>query len=363
MNRRLVRLRWWALGAAVAPGLVACSTLGPAAIRGGRAAYNQAITSTDNQQLLGLIVKTRYAENVQLLAVSSVTANMSISARVGADFGVGPDANFAGNLVPLTSGVVVEENPTISYVPIEGEQYFRELLSPVPLDLALLLINASDEPGDAFSALVANINEIPNHAFVDPSSAPDPRFAEVVDLLRRLDAANALSWRVAGATPEAHTYAIVLNWPARLDAEVRDLLSLLGTPPTAERRAVLPLGFGDGSQGGDVVWIGTRSIGELVKIASAAMDVAPEHRSRGLVTEPIRELGHTGRLITVRGSKTRPRDAYVDFQQHGWWYSIAHDDTASKRYFKLLSTLISIRITETLGSANGTPVLTIPTAN
>lgn len=49
-----------------------------------------------------------------LLAVASVTANVRIQANVGAQFGVGPESNYSGNLVPLRAGALYEENPTIS---------------------------------------------------------------------------------------------------------------------------------------------------------------------------------------------------------------------------------------------------------
>ena len=36
-----------------------------------------------------------------------------------------------GNIVPFSTSFAYEENPTISYTPIDGAEYVRELLSPI----------------------------------------------------------------------------------------------------------------------------------------------------------------------------------------------------------------------------------------
>jgi len=67
--------------------------VGPTAIRSGRLAYNDAITETNNQQLLMNVIHNRYEERE--------------------------------NLVPFSAGAVYEENPTISYTLVDGENYAK----------------------------------------------------------------------------------------------------------------------------------------------------------------------------------------------------------------------------------------------
>ena len=55
-----------------------CALIGPGVIRGGRSAYNDTIVATNNQQLLAMIVRTRYRESSGLLAVSSIFCTISI---------------------------------------------------------------------------------------------------------------------------------------------------------------------------------------------------------------------------------------------------------------------------------------------
>ena len=149
--------------------LTACNVIGPAGIRSGRGAYSSAINATNDQQTLRSIVKIRYGETWSMLAVSSVTANMKFASRAGFDIGVGPDQNYAGNLVPLSGSVVFEENPTISYTPLDGGEFVRELLSPVPLRLYLLLIE-SGEIELTLRMLTASVNEEVLRGFAQTST-------------------------------------------------------------------------------------------------------------------------------------------------------------------------------------------------
>ena len=93
--------------------LAGCSVAGPTAISNGRLAYNKAITETNNQQMLMIIVQNRYVELGNLLTVSSVTANVRVITNTGIQLGFGDLDNYTGNLAPFSAGDIYEENPTI----------------------------------------------------------------------------------------------------------------------------------------------------------------------------------------------------------------------------------------------------------
>ena len=95
-------------------------------------AYNEAISETNNQQILKIVVQDRYEERGNLLAVSSVTANVKISSRASVQAGFGSIDNYQGNLVPFSGGFIYEENPTISYAPVAGANYLRQVMAPGP---------------------------------------------------------------------------------------------------------------------------------------------------------------------------------------------------------------------------------------
>ena len=102
-----------------------CAVVGPSSLSRGRGAYAEVIAETNAEQSLATLVRVRYGAPWILLAVSSVTAQVRFRTDTRAEFGVGPDANFAGALVPLSGGVAYDENPTISYLPVQGDKHLR----------------------------------------------------------------------------------------------------------------------------------------------------------------------------------------------------------------------------------------------
>lgn len=335
-----------------------CTVVGPSAIRGGRLAYNDAIIATNGQQVLMTIVRMRYGEPTGLLAVSSVTANMSIRGTVGAQFGIGPDSNFEGSLVPLSAGVAYEENPTISYTPVQGEKFLRQLLAPMPLDLTLLVMGATRSPRST-TLLIRSINRIQNPGFLsDPSVTVDDRFRRVADILAALDRAGHLAW--AQESGETAAFAMVLQGTGPTYAElVGELHALLDLGP-ADPDAVItvPIYLGVGKRDGPSIEVRTRSVFDLLNIAAASVEVPPEQVESGLAL-PYPAVGPAGSGMRIRRSKDRPEQAMTAVRHHGWWYSIDGTDAQSKETFRIIEALLTVRMADTI-DRSAAPVLTVP---
>lgn len=172
-----------------------CAVVGPTSISMGRSDFDEAINKTDDAQMLISIVKGRYGETFSLLAVTGVAANVRFGTSAGVNIGFGPDENYAGNLVPFSGGLAYEENPIITYAPVQGEQYVRQLLSPIPLDILLLLIRSVTEPGAILTLLVKRINDLQNPDFLPaPSAEPDPRFIRFAELVTELHKTGVMLW-------------------------------------------------------------------------------------------------------------------------------------------------------------------------
>src|SRR5262245_35809717 len=151
--------------AALTAALAGCAWLGPEIIRSGRPAYNDAILTTNDEQLLQNVVRLRFGDSVGFLTVASVTANVSFTTSATAQLGLGPAANYAGNLVPFAGTVTSEQNPTISYTPVSGESLVRQFAAEVPLDLAILMINFAHSQEAAWIAIVRRVNNLRNPDF------------------------------------------------------------------------------------------------------------------------------------------------------------------------------------------------------
>ena len=164
--------------AALALGVAAsgCAWLGPDIVRVGRPAYNDAILATNDEQLLQNVVRMRFVDSLGFLAVNAIHANVTFTATGTVNAGFGSASNYAGNLVPFAGTLSTEQNPTISYSPVTGDQLLRQFAAEIPLDQAILMINYSHDARPAWRSLVRRVNNLRNPDFPNPPVlVVDPR--------------------------------------------------------------------------------------------------------------------------------------------------------------------------------------------
>ena len=336
-----------------------CAWIGPKSIRSARAAYNEAITATNSEQLLGTIVSMRYGEPSSLLAVSSITASMHFTASGGAEFGIGRASNYAGNLTPLSAGASFEENPTISYTPVQGEKYLRQLLSPIPLDVALLLLGGFETSPDVTMLLLRSVNGIQNVAAAPDAAAPaDDRFARMAALLGELARSGHVQW--VQQTGERPGFALLLEGegdPYRQQVVALHGLLGLAPPQRAGRATRIPIATGTGSDSG--IPLRTRSLYELFAIAAASVEVPTEYLAMSVGPAPPGN-GNVARGIRIHCSEDEPVNAMTAVERGGYWYWIDATDAESKLVFRVLSALMSVQLTDAEDGDRARPLLTVP---
>jgi hypothetical protein len=336
------------------------ATLGPGSIVRGRGLYNEVITQTNNEQTLELIVRARYGEPIGLLSVVSVTANLRASAALGGQFGIGPSANYAGSLVPLSAGVAYEQNPTISYVPVQGERFAKSILSPIGIDVLGLLLSTERDSHRLMSVLIKQMNGLRN-SMLDPPAAR-LAFEESIDRLARLQSAGQAAWMASANSPDSFTLVIHGYAPSNVDV-VRELLRMLGLPESLARQGhdiVLPVKLAFGNEPTPQLNVQTRSVYDLIQLAATAVQVPPEHVELGLPDAGLDELAPAGGFLKIQNSREQPSssDVLVKVWHRGWWFYLAASDGPSKSGFRFLQTLINMRLVE--AAPHTTPTLTIP---
>ena len=169
-----------------------CSQIGPATIANGRFDYNEAIVrSFDNQMLLNL-VRLRYQDSILFLDLTSVVASYSREATVGASSGATSDTPNLVRLLALgtSGGVTWTESPTISYAPLQGEDFAKRLLAPIQPSSILLLSRSGWGLERLLLCTVQQLNELPNGTSIGgvaPRKVTHFReFGRVAELLRDL---------------------------------------------------------------------------------------------------------------------------------------------------------------------------------
>lgn len=344
--------------------LSACSGIGPAALTAGRPTYNEVINQTEDQQILSIVVRQRYDETFGMLAVSSVTASLRFEASAGANIGVGPSSNYEGNLVPLSAGVVYEDNPTISYIPMRGEQFIERMLAPITPEQFLLLSRMGTDQVDVLPLLIRRANGLANPLYSSVRADPGAfqRFVDLYGDLREHGRADVvLSPPADGRNPEL---TLFLHDFSDDDADVAEFFHLIrveqASLPPGEGRAgalALPLRFSVGSSSARGLDLETPSALEIIRAAGLGIDIPQPHQSAGFA-RPLPAAAPTP-FITIHTSPNRPSEALTAIQHRGWWFYIDARDARSKQGFMILRTLIGLRLDETL-RGQAAPILTLP---
>src|SRR5690606_11559293 len=126
-------------------------------------------------------------------------AQYNLTGRAGASSAITLDS-ADGNELGLDIGGSYSEQPTITYEPLQGTAFTQRLLTPIsPLNL-ILLSRSGWSIARLLTCCVESINGIQNAPTASgptPAALPDnSKFRELTDLLRELQVASALSFRV-----------------------------------------------------------------------------------------------------------------------------------------------------------------------
>jgi hypothetical protein len=321
--------------------------------------YNEAINKTEDEQMLLAIVKSRYGETFSLLAVNGIAANVRFSTNATIQAGFGPKENYVGELTPFSGGMTYEENPTITYAPIQGEQYLRQLMSPIPLDLVVLISRSGTHPAQYYPLLINRINDLENPDFLRiRSGKSELQFQRFVELSDELEQAGILD---IVEDPKDNSFDILMTDYSPTHVEmVREYLALLGISMSIDEseEIVIPVYFAIKKGNAKAIAMSTRSTYDLIEILSAAIDIPAEHVEAGFArTYP--EMGLVGKNLKIHASKDKPKQALVAVQHHDYWFYIDHSDMNTKQFYVIVRTLWSVSMAAA-SDDKVAPVLTIP---
>ncbi len=342
--------------------LASCSNIGPLAISSGRLTYNDAIITTENQQILMVAVQNRYKERGHLLSVASVTANVSITTSAGFQLGLGSTSDYAGNLVPFAAGAVYEENPTISYVPVGGEQYSQQLFSPIAVTTFAQLAGSVNDPTGIYMSLISSINGIYNPDFLLPEMKIDPRFLRIVKIMQKLTQAHRLQW--VQDFQKNNLFVTIDRSDGIFKTEINELIALLGLTniKTNSQPLIVPVSSDIYLPGGNIIAIKTRSVWGMMELLSAAIELPAQDLENSTAATYLTK-GFTAKSLHIHVAKKKPENAYVAVPHHDRWFYISDADHATKRYFGLLGNLLYATIADSVGGSSAAPVLTVPVSN
>jgi hypothetical protein len=194
------------LAASVLALCLAGCAVGPHDIATDRLRYNEVIKSTSEQQLLLNIVRLRYTDTPSSLAVTSVATQSELvgGLQLVPLFGVaGGDVQARGLARVLPGGQISGAvRPTVSFTPLDDQEFSRKLFTPMSLEGVLYLAKTTWPISTVFRLYLENLNWISN---AETASGPTPvQPPEFTEFLRGVQALQVLQDRgdVVFATEE-----------------------------------------------------------------------------------------------------------------------------------------------------------------
>lgn len=363
-----LRLRARGLAAAVAlvSSLAGCaSSLGPRTVAPARFDYNQALSASWNEQMLLNLVRLRYRDTPVFLEVGAVLAQYSMTGAGSAAVNIS-GAGEDGNLYGIGGAVEYNESPTITYTPLQGEDFVRRLLTPISPATVLLLSQSGWSIERLMLCCVNRLNDLPNApAAAGPTPDYTPAFEDfqrLARLLRELQVAGYFNFRIeTGDGEDRFLVEIVPADDPVVDAKAAEVAEILGVERGQGAYRLVDEGA---AATGDLVMTGRSLVGVFFYL-SQAVAVPGAHLEAGWVTRTRRPDGTdfdwnelTGRLFRVETSPERPADAFVAVPYRGHWFYIPDSDLDSKTTFGLLTLLFSLQAS---GGDGVSPLLTVST--
>src|ERR1044072_4838492 len=224
--------------------LSGCVSIGPGTVARDRFDYISAISDSWKSQMLLNLVKLRYGDAPVFLDVGSVISQYAIEGTIGYT------ANYAqNNQLPwpydwLHSWAALgkyTDRPTITYAPLSGERFARNLMTPIPPVSILNLMQAGYPVDLVLRLCVHSINGI-NSRFGGAGriQEADPEFYPLAERMRSVQLSGDLGLRVK-KTPDGTVTLLVFNKKPNpvLEADRAEIRRFLGLDPGADELTVV----------------------------------------------------------------------------------------------------------------------------
>jgi len=346
--------------------LAGCKSIGPGQVAGDRFDYSAAIGDSWKRQTLLNIVKLRYVDPPvfvdvgQIIASRTLSRNLSVFGNSSA-YNNGPAPGAVLGNFGVTAGGTYSDQPTVTYTPLTGNKYIRSLLTPLVPESVFHMIQAG-WPADGVLLMAAGaLNGLRNEeASINGFSPPDPDFLRTLGLMRKIQLAGGVAFRVQEDAQKQQTSLLSFrrqDIAPEVLADSIELRRLLRLDPDATE---FKLVFGATAVNDKEVAVRTRSLMQLMGIMAAQVEVPAEHLAEHSAMpgwESVPGATADKRLLQIHSSKSNPPHSFVAVPYQDYWFWIDERDLKSKRVLTFMLMMFTLADT---GEAQPLPQVTIP---
>ena len=338
-NSTRIRITAWSVLCIFTLSAIGCSGIGPNTVARDRFNYVSAISESWKRQTLLNLVKIRYADAPVFVDIASVINTYELQSQVhlGASWADAPltdTQNFSGS-------ARYTDRPTITYAPLSGERFTRSLMTPIPVTGILFLLQAGYPADYIFRICVQTINGLNNSYGSDYTGHDmDPRFLELITLLREIQKHGGLGMRVKQQEDSGKDAVVMFFRPMTDEAfamKVARVKELLGVNPEHREISVV---YGSFASSDHEIAILSRSMLQIQTDYASNIDVPQMDVDSGAVMTSRRDDSPVAKelptLVKIYSGVSEPGNVHVAVRYLGHWYWIEQSDYGSKSLFTFL---------------------------
>ena len=350
-----------------------CAAQGAKRVPADRFDYNGAIAQSTREQMLLNIVRSRYLEVPVFLTVSSVLTQYEYDRSVGLtailEFGSGTTDRGIGE-----ANLRFSERPTITYLPVEGQEFSAQLLSDIPSEIIFAAAQAGWSV-DVFMRIgIQRLGAVENMSYGEIPASGDSgsktqvesdvkklkRFERMIDLIFILSDSEVIEVQLVEEDGKKERYLVIAEEVAEdlrpMLAELRQLIGLTNSNRFRITDRVTNLKD-------DEISIQTRSVMAMMEFMARGVEVPVKHLEDGWVIDyglqnTEGELARELVPFKMHSSKNRPENVFAAVRFRDYWYYVDHADITSKRALSLIIVLFRLQAPTPSGAA---PILTLLT--
>ncbi|MEK9686559.1 MAG: hypothetical protein VW259_04535, partial [Methylophilaceae bacterium] len=258
--------------------LSSCSQFGPDFMKAGRNDYNKVLAQTDDEETLLNLVRLRYADNPAFLKVNSVSTSFNWKEGFGLDGSIFESDAVGKNNIGIRGNTEYIEKPTISYSPLSGADFVKNVLTPIDHQVILLLARSGWSLERILRLTVNKINHIDNASEASgptPTNSPDyAAFNQIAKDFRLLQKTSkiTLGYQLDGNPGDL---ALLIKKDYISDADVEKFLSDL---KINKKNNIIPItpNYFDASSN-DNIQIESRSLAGILFLLSIGVSLQADY--------------------------------------------------------------------------------------
>src|SRR5690242_6656999 len=274
-------LAWSALA------LAGCASLGPTTVARDRFDYVEAISDSWKRQMMLNLVKVRYADAPVFLDITSVISSYEFHGQAGIFGQQAPEGRAGDSFIGANVNGSYTDRPTITYSPLSSDKFAKSLMAPIPITGIVLLLQAG-YPADIVLRVCTNsINGLANSYGGRGARRGDPRFQELLGLLRKQQEEGLLGM-YSKREQEQPVVKMALRESPHAASGVRlgRIRELLGLDPGVQEFTVT---YGAQPATGDEIAFQSRSMMQVLVDIGSYIEVPAHDRDEGRVYMPERD--------------------------------------------------------------------------